>query len=289
MGDMPGLGLQEEEEVSIFLRFLVVGEKPFLEVGGIFEVIRHFVLLPRALTQLSRLAGGTTSHLFQRHPVLDQQRNPRIQIPHIFLQHEILFRLARNLGFVIALNVLGYAVVSCRPSSGPDAPFSPRARSSSISRSFSLADMDRYSAVEYLRDCRTDRPSCDETVFWRETGMNEEEEDVDARETGGITITDMMLRAPDHEAYVDEVRSERQSRRTRSALSLVGVLPYSRELQSVRPMSFVLFGFLLSPASPSARCGQSNGPRCTASGSILEGGGLFFRFNSMRHSMYLMK
>lgn len=39
--------------------------------------------------------------------------------------------------------------------------------------------MDRYSAVtEYRFDWRTDRePSIDDIVFWRETGMKEEEED----------------------------------------------------------------------------------------------------------------
>jgi hypothetical protein len=44
--------------------------------------------------------------------------------------------------------------------------------------------MDRYNVViEYRFDCRTDLPpSCDDIVFWRETGWKEEEEAVDARE-----------------------------------------------------------------------------------------------------------
>jgi hypothetical protein len=45
--------------------------------------------------------------------------------------------------------------------------------------------MDRYSAVtEYRFDWRTERdPSCEDIVFWRETGMKEEDvEDVDARD-----------------------------------------------------------------------------------------------------------
>lgn len=62
--------------------------------------------------------------------------------------------------------------------------------------------------MEYRRDCRTDRPSCDDTVFWRDTGMKEEEEDVDARDPGGITITDMMVREPDHDATDDDGRRE---------------------------------------------------------------------------------
>jgi hypothetical protein len=52
----------------------------------------------------------------------------------------------------------------------------PLARSSSISSSLSLADIDRYSAVtEYRFDWRTDRePSWDDIVFWRETGTKED-------------------------------------------------------------------------------------------------------------------
>jgi hypothetical protein len=38
--------------------------------------------------------------------------------------------------------------------------------------------------------------------------MKEEEEDVDARDTGGITMTDMMPREPDHEVSVEDVCSE---------------------------------------------------------------------------------
>lgn len=72
----------------------------------------------------------------------------------------------------------------------------PLAKSSSISKSFSFADMDKYRAVEYLFDCladRTSRPSCDETVFWRDTGTNEDEDDVEALDTCGITLArDMM-------------------------------------------------------------------------------------------------
>lgn len=61
---------------------------------------------------------------------------------------------------------------------------SPLARSSSISSSLSLADMDKYSAVTDMRlDCRIERlPSWDDMVFWRETGMKEDDEEVEARE-----------------------------------------------------------------------------------------------------------
>lgn len=61
----------------------------------------------------------------------------------------------------------------------------PLARSSSISSSLSLADMDRYNAVtEYRFDWRTERePSWDDIVFWRETGTKEDVvEEVEARD-----------------------------------------------------------------------------------------------------------
>lgn len=59
----------------------------------------------------------------------------------------------------------------------------PLARSSEISRSLSFCDMDRYSAVTDMRfDWRTDRASWDDSVFCRETGWKDPEEDVEARE-----------------------------------------------------------------------------------------------------------
>ena len=60
----------------------------------------------------------------------------------------------------------------------------PRARSSSISKSFWLAFIDKYSAVtEYRFDARMERlPSCELIVFCRDTGTNEDPDEVDARE-----------------------------------------------------------------------------------------------------------
>lgn len=49
MCDVPGLRLQEEEQVAVSLRFLVVGECPFLYIGGIFEMTGDFILLYDAL------------------------------------------------------------------------------------------------------------------------------------------------------------------------------------------------------------------------------------------------
>ena len=68
----------------------------------------------------------------------------------------------------------------------------PLARSSSISRSFSFADMDRYKAVEYLFDWRAARPSFDETVFCREMGTWDDEDEVDALERCGMIATDIL-------------------------------------------------------------------------------------------------
>lgn len=49
--------------------------------------------------------------------------------------------------------------------------FCARAKSSEISKSRSLADIDRYKAVTDIRlDWRSDRVSCDDIVFCRATG-----------------------------------------------------------------------------------------------------------------------
>lgn len=42
---MSGLRLQQEEQVSVFLCLVVVGEGALLDVGCVFEVASDFVLL----------------------------------------------------------------------------------------------------------------------------------------------------------------------------------------------------------------------------------------------------
>jgi len=42
---MPWFGLEEEEEISVSLRFLIVGEESFLHVCCIFKMARNLVLL----------------------------------------------------------------------------------------------------------------------------------------------------------------------------------------------------------------------------------------------------
>lgn len=75
----------------------------------------------------------------------------------------------------------------------------PVASSSEISRSFSLADMDRYRAVTDMRfDWRSDFVSCD-MVFWRAPGWKDVEEEVDARERleagWSVVVTDIAADA----------------------------------------------------------------------------------------------
>lgn len=43
--DMPRLRLQEEHEVAISLRLVVIGEDTFLNVCRVFEVASYFILL----------------------------------------------------------------------------------------------------------------------------------------------------------------------------------------------------------------------------------------------------
>jgi hypothetical protein len=45
MGDVAGFRLQKEQEISVFLRLVIVWKEPFLEIGGIFEMTRNFILL----------------------------------------------------------------------------------------------------------------------------------------------------------------------------------------------------------------------------------------------------
>ncbi len=51
VGNMSRLGLQEKQEISVFLCLVVVGKEAFLHVSCIFEVAGNFVLL--ALGQFS--------------------------------------------------------------------------------------------------------------------------------------------------------------------------------------------------------------------------------------------
>ena len=89
---------------------------------------------------------------------------------------------------------MSYLFVSNDHDSLPNCPL-PRAKSSSISKSFWFADIDKYSAVtENLFDCR-ERLSFEVMVFCRDTGTKEDVEEVEAREileaACSIMATDM--------------------------------------------------------------------------------------------------
>ena len=140
---MARFGLEEEEQVAVFLRLFVVGEEAFLEFEAVCKVVGDFVLLDMSvvITQTRRRA-----HLFQCHAVLDEQGYARVEIAHILFEDKVLLGLRRDLGLEFAEYLL-----SCRQLAYRGALQSgrvvPLARSSSISSSLSLADMDRYRAV----------------------------------------------------------------------------------------------------------------------------------------------
>lgn len=69
--------------------------------------------------------------------------------------------------------------------------------------------MERYRAVEYLFDCRADRPSFDDTVFCRDMGTCEEEEEVDALERCGMTAAaDILDQGPVEEGLVPTAKGD---------------------------------------------------------------------------------
>ena len=45
MGNVSGLGLQEEEEVAVFLCFVIIGEEALLKISRIFQMACDFILL----------------------------------------------------------------------------------------------------------------------------------------------------------------------------------------------------------------------------------------------------
>lgn len=91
-----------------------------------------------------------TPYLFQSHAILNQQCNSGVEVSDIFFEDKILLGLARNLCFIVSLNFLGFLSISKGLLKCIIAL--PLARSSSISKSFSFADIERYNAVEYLLD-----------------------------------------------------------------------------------------------------------------------------------------
>jgi hypothetical protein len=58
------LGLEEEKQVSVFLRLLVIGKEAFLQLGGFVEVVRDFVLL-----QAQSIRGPAGYRVWSRVPL----------------------------------------------------------------------------------------------------------------------------------------------------------------------------------------------------------------------------
>ena len=87
--DMPGLRLQQEHEVAISLSLVVIWEDSLLNVCRVFQVACNFVLL------------------LQGHAILNQQGNPRVEVPHVLLEDEVLLGLGGNLGLEVAEYLLG--------------------------------------------------------------------------------------------------------------------------------------------------------------------------------------
>jgi hypothetical protein len=193
MRNVSWFGLEEEEQVAVFLCLLVVRKETFLQFEAVCQVVCDFVLLHT----VSPVAYNSEydAHLFQCHAVLNKQGYPRVEVSYVLLEDEVLLRLRRDLGLEFSKYLLSWQQLAyLRPMHFRTTI--PLARSSSISSSLSFADMDRYSAVtEYRFDCRTERdPSCDDIVFWRETGTKDEEvEDVEARE-GRCSIETAIFR-----------------------------------------------------------------------------------------------
>lgn len=54
MSNVSGLRLQEEEQVAVLLRFVVVWEEAFLHVGGVFKMAGDFILLGKSQYDITK-------------------------------------------------------------------------------------------------------------------------------------------------------------------------------------------------------------------------------------------
>lgn len=106
MGNVSGFGLEEKQQVAVFLSLFVVGEEAFLEFDAVRKVICDFILLHTQSVSDTRvyayvymcLGVGTEglegeTHLFQCHAVLNEQGYPRVEISHILFENKVLLGL----------------------------------------------------------------------------------------------------------------------------------------------------------------------------------------------------
>jgi hypothetical protein len=56
-----------------------------------------------------------STYFFQRHAVLNEQGYPRVKIPHVLFEDEVLLRLRRDLGLEFAEDLLGCAQLANSP------------------------------------------------------------------------------------------------------------------------------------------------------------------------------
>ena len=91
-GDVAGLRLEEEEEVGVLLQLAVVGVVAFLLVD-FFEVSFNFVLLPARSN--TNDGGGRGTHFVKSHAILDEERDTRVEVAHVALEHKVLLALRR--------------------------------------------------------------------------------------------------------------------------------------------------------------------------------------------------
>jgi hypothetical protein len=102
--NVSGLRLQEEQQVSVSLRLVVIGKGALLHLGGILEMACDFVLL---LLSEEQRRGSRKTYLLEGHAVLDQEGNSRVEIANVLFEDKVLFGLRRDLCFEFAQDLLG--------------------------------------------------------------------------------------------------------------------------------------------------------------------------------------
>lgn len=88
--NVPGFRLQEEQQVSVSLRLVVIGKGALLHFGGILEMACDFVLL---FLSEEQQRGSRNTYLLEGHAVLDQEGNSRVKIANVFFEDKVLFGL----------------------------------------------------------------------------------------------------------------------------------------------------------------------------------------------------
>lgn len=140
------LGLEEEEQVAVFLHLLVVREEALLDFVCAFEVASHFFALYNCEKGArDHVRMENTSSRAMRFWISKAMRESRYRTSFsstkFFLDCDDIFDLSsRSVFCTVGSSVRVVRHLSC-------VPVIPRASSSSISRSVSFADMDKYKAV----------------------------------------------------------------------------------------------------------------------------------------------